>query len=63
LTNEADDIIYQLLLDNYINKKQAAHLTNFTPQDAIFYGIPKVHKDDVLLRPIVSQINGPTMKN
>jgi len=27
-----------------------------------FYGIPKVHKQNIPLRPIVSQINGPTSK-
>jgi len=35
-------------------------LINYKPANPIFYGIPKIHKKEVPLRPIVSQINGPT---
>ena len=28
----------------------------------IFYGLPKIHKNDVPLRPIVSQIDSPSYK-
>jgi hypothetical protein len=32
----------------------------FTPNTPTFYGIPKIHKANYPLRPIVSQIHGPT---
>jgi len=52
----------QLYEAHYINKKQLRHITNFIPKCPIFYGIPKIHKLNNPLRPIVSQINGPTSK-
>ena len=58
----ADRLIDELFNFNYINKKQQANLQRFKPTTPKFYGIPKVHKENIPLRPIVSQINGPTMK-
>jgi hypothetical protein len=58
--SQADDILRNLLQENYLNTKQVRFLTTFTPVCPTFYGIPKVHKQNYPLRPIVSQINGPT---
>lgn len=57
---ECDKFLLGLLNFNYINTNQFNTLTLFKPKVPIFYGIPKVHKKDVPLRPIVSQIDGPT---
>jgi len=58
----ADRLIDELFNFNYINKKQQANLQRFKATTPKFYGIPKVHKENIPLRPIVSQTNGPTMK-
>lgn len=55
------DLIFQKLNKNkYISNKQLKNLTNFKAHCPIFYGLPKIHKINIPLRPIVSQINGPT---
>ena len=59
---KADSLIYQLENRNYINEKQSDYLTDFIPKCPVFYGVPKIHKPNWPLRPIVSQINGPTSK-
>ena len=59
---KADNAIYNLYKKGYLTKKQLNYFTNFEPKCPIFYGIPKIHKPNVPLRPIVSQINGPTSK-
>jgi len=58
----ADTLILKLYEKNIISKKQKNYLTNFEPKCPTFYGIPKIHKENIPLRPIVSQINGPTSK-
>jgi len=57
---QADEIFTTLFNHNYISKKQFKHLTEFTAQTPTFYGIPKIHKKQNPLRPIVSQTNAPT---
>ena len=59
---QADSIIQKLQEDGYINGKQTNYLTNFEPKCPVFYGIPKIHKPNWPLRPIVSQINGPSCR-
>ena len=58
----ADDILRNLLSSGYITKKHYENLTGFTPKCPIFYGIPKIHKQQIPLRPIVSQTLGPTSR-
>ncbi len=43
-----------------INSQQFNYLCNYKIKTPTFYGIPKIHKVNIPLRPIVSQINGPT---
>ena len=57
-----DNILNDLLETNIINQKQLHFLTNFIPRCPIFYGLPKLHKAGFPLRPIVSQIDGPTSR-
>ena len=59
---KADHIIADLTNKGFLNNKQLHYLTDFSPRCPIFYGLPKIHKLNVPLRPIVSQINGPTCK-
>jgi hypothetical protein len=59
---KADHIIANLTDNGFLNKKQMHYLTDFIPRCPIFYGLPKIHKKEVPLRPIVSQINGPTCR-
>jgi hypothetical protein len=58
----ADKLIVNLGDRFLLNKKQVVYLTNFVPKCPIFYGLPKVHKANVPLRPICSQIDGPTCR-
>ena len=55
----ADKLLLLLYNRNYINKKQYNNLTSITYQCPIFYGVPKIHKTNCPLRPIVSQTLGP----
>lgn len=57
-----DNLIRNLHDRGYLNKKKTRYLTKFQPRCPIFYGAPKVHKFGCPLRPIVSQINGPTCR-
>ena len=59
---KADKLLKTLLDNNSITDKQYLNLTNYSVKPPIFYGIPKIHKKNNPLRPIVSQINGPTYK-
>lgn len=60
--SEVDTIINALFHDGFISKRQKTFLTTFSPKIPIFYGLPKIHKQDTPLRPIVSQIDSPSYK-
>ena len=58
-----NQLISSTLYDNYkINNKQLKYLTQFIARCPVFYGLPKIHKTNWPLRPIVSQIQGPLSK-
>ena len=59
---KADELILELHEKGLLNFKQVNNLTKFKPRCPIFYGLPKVHKENWPLRPIVSQIDGPTSR-
>ena len=44
------------------NKPNIYHLRLMNPQPPILYGLPKLHKTNYPLRPVVSYINTPTYK-
>lgn len=60
IKNECDSLINELYNTGFLTYKQRKYLTNFTPKCPRFYGLPKIHKEGCPLRPIVSQIDGPT---
>ena len=59
---KANDIIDQFYNIKIITKKEQKFLKTFTPKLPNFYGNPKLHKQGNPLRPIVSQIDGPTSR-
>jgi GIY-YIG catalytic domain len=60
IKDHADQLLTLLHESGYITEKQLQFLTDFTPRCPIFYGLPKIHKTNIPLRPIVSQIDAPT---
>jgi len=60
--SEVDIIINNLCEDNFISKRQKKFLSNYSPKMPVFYGLPKIHKNNIPLRPIVSQIDSPSYK-
>ena len=61
-TSQIDGIIGRLFNHDYISKKQKNHLARCNPKIPILYGLPKIHKNNWPLRPIVSQIDSPAYK-
>lgn len=59
---KVDCIIDALTTDGFLTAKQCKYLKDFHPRCPLFYGLPKIHKVGIPLRPIVSQINGPTSR-
>jgi len=59
--DEADFLLMGLFRGGSLTHKQFRFLTEFIPRCPVFYGLPKLHKNGVPLRPVVSQVNGPTM--
>jgi hypothetical protein len=59
---EIFNIVSYLCDHNFISNKQKIHLTSFEPKTPILYGLPKIHKPNWPLRPIVSQIDSPAYK-
>jgi len=60
IKTEADWLLDDLRTEGYITDDQFKYLTSFEPRIPVFYGLPKLHKANIPLRPVVSQINGPT---
>ncbi len=56
----ADILLTALHTGGFLTDKQLQYLTDFRPRCPVFYGLPKVHKPNAPLRPIVSQIHAPT---
>lgn len=50
------------LLQEFPNKEMIKQLRPQNPTSPKIYGLPKIHKPDWPLRPIVSQIDSPTYK-
>src|ERR1051325_1102470 len=56
---QTDNIFLHLFANGYISKPQKNCLMRCKPKMPILYGLPKIHKNNWPLRPIVSQINSP----
>jgi len=59
---KSDSHLNFLKSQGFINEKQYKFLTEYDAKCPTFYGCPKIHKTGIPLRPIVSQINGPTYR-
>jgi hypothetical protein len=60
--SQIDEIIDHLFDVDFISKRQKQFLNRCTPKIPILYGLPKIHKNNCPLRPIVSQIDSPAYK-
>ena len=60
ITKDVNGFVYQLLLDNKIKQDKYYWLHCSKAVMPRFYGLPKIHNVNVLLRPIVSFVNSPT---
>ena len=60
ITKDVNDFMYQLLLDNMIKQDKYYWLHCSKAAMPRFYGLPKIHKVNVPLCPIVSFVNSPT---
>lgn len=59
---DSDKLLKNLRSLGFLSDKQFYFLTNFEARCPLFYGIPKLHKENFPLRPIVSQTDGPTSR-
>lgn len=62
LQQKANKLISQLKNSNQISNEVAKSLTIYNATPPRYYGLPKVHKSELKLRPIVSSINSPNSK-
>ena len=60
--NSSNKLIGELKSSAFINADTAKSLLNYNSVPPRFFGLPKVHKPNCPLRPIVSTINAPTSK-
>lgn len=60
LQNKSNQIIKEFSNKGYITSEEAKKLFEYNTIPALFYGLPKIHKPTLSLRPIVSSINTPT---
>lgn len=60
--SRCNNIVKDLKMKTHIGEGMAKSLNNYKAVCPKMYGNPKIHKDDVPLRPIVSSINAPTTK-
>jgi len=57
---ESNELLKQIHDKGYLDNKRLRHLTAYKAQLPIFYCLPKIHKRNTPLRPIVSPVHGPT---
>jgi hypothetical protein len=60
LQRSINALIEKWRVNEYISDIQAKKLKSYNSTVSKIYGLPKVHKDDFPLRPIVCSINAPT---
>jgi len=60
--SEIDGAVHLLHNNDFIYSRKKRHLTQCQPKIPILYGLLKIHKPIVPLRPIVSQINPPAYR-
>lgn len=62
IQQKSNKIVGDLKRKNYITPEQAKSLTIYNSLAPRFYGLPKVHKQELSLRPIISSIDSPSSK-
>lgn len=62
IQGKSNDMIKNLVRNNHISAEVGKQLYTYNSIPARFYGLPKIHKPTLSLRPIVSSINTPTSK-
>lgn len=62
VNNIQKKLINQLVIKKYISMEQRQYLMNYNPITPRIYGLPKLHKTGIPLRPIVSTIGSPSYK-
>ncbi|XP_017462716.1 PREDICTED: uncharacterized protein LOC108356094, partial [Rhagoletis zephyria] len=62
LLKKSNDIIDKMATQNIINNSEKYKLKSTTARAPRIYGLPKIHKQDTLLRPICSNIDAPANK-
>lgn len=60
IQNKSNEFVNEFKQKSYISDITAKKLHNYNSIPARFYGLPKIHKPTLSLRPIVSSINTPT---
>ncbi|XP_044744509.1 uncharacterized protein LOC123306525 [Coccinella septempunctata] len=62
IQNKTNKIISTLVDQNILSKEAAKSMKSYNSVSPRMYGNPKVHKENVPMRPIVSDVQGPTCK-
>ncbi|XP_045466655.1 uncharacterized protein LOC123675349 [Harmonia axyridis] len=62
IQNKTNKIISTLVNQNILSKEAARSMKSYNSVSPRMYGNPKIHKENVPMRPIVSDVQGPTCK-
>lgn len=62
IQTKGNTLIKKLVTSGHISQMQGKSLYSYNSIPARFYGLPKVHKPVLSLRPIISSLNTPTSK-
>lgn len=61
IQQKANKLVSELKRNNIITKEVASTLTIYNSVAPKFYGLPKIHKPTLSLRPIISSVNSPNV--
>lgn len=59
LQQKANKIVTSLKREGMIDERQSKSMMIYNSKSAKFYGLPKIHKPQIALRPIISAVSGP----
>lgn len=62
IQNKTNKIISTLVNQNILSKEAARSMKSYNSVSPRMYGNPKIHKENIPMRPIVSDVQGPTCK-